>query len=102
MLNFLLAVMISLHCFTTFAFDGETFHHAREISSCGVPTKLPTGLIFKGQNFTKASWPWLVALLSRKPKSQPDFFCGGTLITRSRVVTGELRFDDSLFKILLG
>lgn len=57
----------------------------RQSSSCGVPYREGTGLIIGGQNIERGSWPWMVALLG---KSSGKFFCGGTLISKTKVVTG--------------
>lgn len=66
--------------------NGTIFNRQiRQTSSCGVPYSEGTGLIIGGKNIERGSWPWMVALLE-KPSGK--FFCGGTLISETKVVTG--------------
>lgn len=75
--------------------------------SCGSNVK-GTGLIIGGSFSEKNQWPWLVALVN---KSDENFFCGGTLISKRHVLTAahciqpkgqtiQIRFDE--FVVLLG
>lgn len=66
-------------------------------SSCGKSSVSGTGLIYKGEDFVKDAWPWMVAILVRQltggviignNKNGPKFICGGTLISRKQVLTG--------------
>lgn len=72
------------------AFDNEInfSRYSRQTPSCGVPYKEGTGLIIGGRNLERASWPWMVALLE---KSSGTFFCAGTLISKTKVVSGKVR-----------
>ena len=54
---------------------------------CGKPNR-GSGLIFGGAKFKRGAYPWNVALMD-KCKTPPEFFCGGTLVSSSHVVTGE-------------
>lgn len=69
----------------------------REIESCGVP-KVATGLIVRGQNFPRGSFPWMVALIYTG-SSPPKIFCAGTLISKTFVISGEC-FNNFLKKML--
>lgn len=51
--------------------------------TCGVKIKA-TGLIVNGSESKANEWPWLVAL---KTLPMRTFFCGGTLISETRVIT---------------
>lgn len=59
---------------------------------CGV-SKVPSGLIVRGSGFSRGDFPWIVALM--QTKNQPvSFFCGGTLISSTFVITGK-QIDNS-------
>lgn len=66
--------------------------HKRQELSCGVPRSEASFVsrIFEGESFDRGVWPWMVALLNNK-STPPKFFCGGTLITNKKVVTGKFR-----------
>lgn len=54
--------------------------------ACGV-SKVPSGFIVRGNSFSRGEFPWIVALM--QTRIQPvSFFCGGTLISSTFVVTG--------------
>ena len=55
---------------------------------CGKPYR-GTRIITRGDNFTRDDYPWNVALMY-KNKTGLEFFCGGTLVSLSHVVTGEI------------
>lgn len=55
--------------------------------NCGVPKRL-SGLIIRGESFSRGSFPWTVALLASKTQP-PSYFCGGTLISSTHVVSGK-------------
>jgi secreted trypsin-like serine protease len=73
----------------------------RQTSSCGVPTSKSSGLIYNGETFEKGLWPWIVALVNREA-TPAKFFCAGTLISRTQVITGEIlnffELTNSLYK----
>jgi Trypsin len=54
---------------------------------CGVPSQ-STSLVIRGNDFQRGTWPWMVALM-RKTESPPKLFCGGVLVTTTKVLTGE-------------
>lgn len=54
---------------------------------CGV-TSQSTSLIINGNDFQRGTWPWMVALM-QKTTSPPKLFCGGVLVSRTKVLTGE-------------
>lgn len=56
--------------------------------TCGVP-KREVGLIVNGQNFTRGTLPWIVAFIHIGWKP-PKFFCGGSLISTSYVISGKI------------
>lgn len=60
----------------------------RKAEICGVP-KIKTGLIVRGQNFPRGSFPWIVALMDKRWEI-PIFFCAGTLISKTFVISGNL------------
>lgn len=45
--------------------------------------------IYGGSNLVRGKYPWMVALKFKKGENPPTYFCGGTLIGRRRVLTGE-------------
>lgn len=55
---------------------------------CGSPEELDTGLIVEGYKFTRGAWPWMVALMFKRDEEPLKFFCGGTLVSPNKVVTG--------------
>lgn len=59
----------------------------RSVDTCG-KSKIKTGLIVRGRNFSRGTFPWIVAL-SYKGFGPPKFFCGGTLISKTFVISGE-------------
>lgn len=58
----------------------------RSSKSCGVP-QVGVPLIIGGENITSNSFPWIVAL-KHKGKEPPAYFCGGTLISNTFVISG--------------
>lgn len=54
--------------------------------TCGI-SKGPSGFVVRGQKFSRGDFPWTVALLF-VGNDPPKFFCGGTLISATFVVTG--------------
>lgn len=58
----------------------------RSTVTCGV-SKGPSGFIVRGQKIERGDFPWIVALM-RTDKGPASFFCGGTLISSSFVVSG--------------
>lgn len=60
----------------------------RQTDTCGVP-KIEMGMIVQGQDFIRGSLPWIVALM-HLGFSPPAFFCGGTLISKNFVISGNL------------
>lgn len=57
-------------------------------NTCGVP-KIHFGMIVHGQNFRRGSFPWTVALMHTATKPA-KFFCAGTLISETFVISGEI------------
>lgn len=58
-----------------------------KVQSCGV-SKRGSGLIVRGQRFLRGDFPWIVALILMK-KNPPEFFCGGTIISATFVLSGK-------------
>jgi hypothetical protein len=54
---------------------------------CGIPSQT-TSLVIGGSNFQRGSWPWMVALM-QKTESTPKLFCGGVLISSTKILTGD-------------
>ena len=61
----------------------------RNNGACGIPSQ-STSLIIWGNDFPQGAWPWMVALMQKKT-SPPSYFCGGVLVSRTKVLTGELK-----------
>lgn len=55
--------------------------------TCGISIN-ETGSIDQGQNFARGSFPWIVALM-HAGYTTPKLFCGGTLISKTFVITGK-------------
>lgn len=60
----------------------------RSANTCGVP-KRDSGLIVKGQDIKRGDFPWIVALMGLATGAQPYYFCGGTLISSTFVISGK-------------
>lgn len=60
---------------------------------CGIPSKI-TSLVISGSDFERGTWPWMVPLLA-KTSSPPKLFCGGVLVSLTKVLTGENRWDST-------
>lgn len=67
--------------------SAEAARQKRNSLACGTPKRM-SGLIVKGQNFTRGSFPWIVALMSTETEAV-SFFCSGTIISPTYVVSGE-------------
>lgn len=65
----------------------------RSADTCGKPN-YDSGLIVKGRNFPRGTYPWTVALM-HTGFSPPRFFCGGSLISATFVISGKF-FNTSL------
>lgn len=63
-------------------------HHfqRRSANTCGVPVG-SSGLIIRGQDFQRGSFPWTVALIYTGGAKE-HFFCAGTLISKNFVTSG--------------
>lgn len=60
----------------------------RSSDTCGV-AKGKISLIVQGQYFPRGTFPWIVALMYTETRP-PSFFCAGTLISKTFVITGNL------------
>lgn len=58
---------------------------------CGVPTQ-SSSLVVNGVDFQRGTWPWMVPLMDRTT-SPPKLFCGGVLVTKTKVLTGEIKLE---------
>lgn len=68
------------------------FHRVRRSAdTCGVPNN-DSGLIIRGKTFPRGTYPWIVALM-HTGFSPPKYFCGGTLISATFVISGSLFLD---------
>lgn len=74
--------MLSANNFLLF-FVLTSFGSAFGEERCGSSAK-GTGLIIGGNFSDENQWPWLAALITR---SESNFFCGGTLISKRHVLT---------------
>jgi secreted trypsin-like serine protease len=58
-------------------------------NECGVAF-ISEGLIVRGTEFARGSYPWMVALMyTNHDDKPPTYFCGGVLISEVHVLTGE-------------
>lgn len=88
MLSQVIILLIVLAGFIT-AFDGNLQRFKRQNQNCGIPSIFGRGLVYKGESFQRGSWPWMVALMHRSSAKPSKFFCGGTLVSDKKVLTGE-------------
>lgn len=51
------------------------------------------GLAYGAERTKYLEWPWLIALKYRE-KNKDDFFCGGSLVSKRHVITGEARMKQ--------
>lgn len=76
----------------------ENCHSTRErksqSESCGVSNLLSRGLVKNGDKVVRGQWPWMVALMYKHENDELRFFCGGTLVASTKVVTGLKSFCD--------
>lgn len=61
-------------------------------SACGVPSS-DIGLVIKGNDFNRGTWPWIVAVMTRK-SGKTSFHCGGVLVSRTKVITAAHCIQD--------
>lgn len=54
---------------------------------CGIARR-STGFMVQNSDLRRGEFPWIVALLYTKG-DKPLFFCGGTLVTKNHVITGD-------------
>ena len=66
-----------------------TVGRQKAAGKCGEPYR-GAGAIIGGAKFKRGDYPWNVALMDNR-KTLPEFFCGGTLVSLSHVVTGEFK-----------
>lgn len=59
----------------------------RSVDTCGVQ-KTQSGLIVRGQDFPRGTFPWIVTLMYTE--TRPKFFCAGTLISKTFVISGRV------------
>ena len=81
-----LVVILLVLIFISLCASG-TVQRRKTAGKCGKPNRA-AGAIFGGANVKRGDYPWNVALM-KKHKTLPEFFCGGTLVSSSHVVTGE-------------
>lgn len=67
----------------------------RQSRSCGVAGIVGRGLIVSGKSFERGKFPWMVALMEKINSEHPTFFCGGTLVSTNKVMTG-MKFKESV------
>lgn len=72
-------------CFLLFIFAKTAFALESD-ENCGVSDST-VGLIFGGEAVKPSEWPWAVAIFQRTDGVKFSYICGGTLITRSKVIT---------------
>lgn len=80
---------------TSFSVFGDNATHARirrNNDACGIPSQ-STSLIIRGNDFQRGAWPWMVAIM-QKTTSPPRLFCGGVLVSSTKVLTGELKSQE--------
>ncbi len=57
-----------------------------DVDNCGL-SSINTTMIAFGEDYRRGTFPWTVALMHKAPSS-PKFFCGGTLISKDYVISG--------------
>lgn len=87
--NFVLKLVIIAfieNCYSDHCHETTKRHNEK----CGVAsTPLVINRIAMGDQFVRGKWPWMVSLMSQKEKEPLEFFCGGTLVSTTKVVTGK-------------
>lgn len=85
MLRFIFMFVI-INLVSTFA-KNASFDVPRDESqkACGVSSKRYELLTIKRKDFSKGTWPWMVAMFKEINK---DYFCTGTMVSTVKVVTG--------------
>lgn len=60
----------------------------RSANECG-KSKTSAGLVVGGQSLKRGDFPWIVALLFWEDIDKHSYFCGGTLISPTFVISGK-------------
>lgn len=55
---------------------------------CGV-RRNAVGLTIGGKDMLRGNHPWTIALMKTLDGSPPEYLCGGSLISKRHIVTGE-------------
>ena len=86
-----LVILVSLSvAFETVNGNNATLKRVRRNNgACGIPSQ-STSLIIRGNDFPRGTWPWMVALM-QKATSPPRLFCGGVLVSSTKILTGKLK-----------
>lgn len=58
------------------------------VETCGI-SSIKSGLIVHGEYFARGTFPWIVALM-HTGWNPPKFICGGTLISKTYVISGNM------------
>jgi secreted trypsin-like serine protease len=66
----------------------EAFRVKRTALSCEIPS-VNSGFVVGGNEVVRGSYPWMVALMKLEDNEPPMYFCGGSLISKKHVLTGE-------------
>lgn len=89
--------VIAVICIVTVAFAAD-FASDDNVNTCG-ESKVPTGFIVYGKPILHGTYPWIVAL-SDRTFFPARFFCGGTLISSTFVITGKQSESKLIASIL--
>lgn len=87
-MNFMISFLILIVSHAIDASAIITNRFQRSTDTCGVPVKI-SGYVYYGRRFSRGDFPWIVALMTTKYTQQLDYFCGGSLISKTFVVSGK-------------
>lgn len=82
----ILLIVLAFCALSEESFSLAVHRSRRGADTCGVLNN-DSGLIVRGKTFPRGTYPWIVALM-HTGYSPPKYFCGGTLISATFVVSG--------------
>lgn len=56
---------------------------------CGKRHQKTVNLIVEGRPATIGNWPWHTAIFHREGTGTPEYKCGGSILDKSTILTGE-------------
>lgn len=91
--------MLKVSLLFSFMLVGSSIKAQSESVSCGISRVKSDASIESGGDFSRGTWPWMVAILE-KTETSYKYFCTGTFILENKVLTGKIyQFNEYLIAI---